>query len=171
MTWCSLVYFLSSGFMVWENISGMFETTASVCGLFLWSISLSMQLSLLFLSVCWHVSLSWGGWGPTVYQELAPSINPPVSLKKELKMSSKQKKSHQWTQMNLLLGKTTLLTEIPESQLSAEKKLWCKVWVFSWAGSSEWSLWWTPAGLRQRALSPFWAHLHTKWRQRKHVSH
>lgn len=158
--------------MVWENISGMFETTASVCGLFLWSISLSMQFSLLFLSVCWHISLSWGGDTYSISRARSlPSI-PPCPCK-ELKMLSKQKKKRKLPvdSNEPTPGKDNFAHRDPWKSTFSRIKLWCKVWVFSWAGSSEWSLWWTPAGLRQRALSPFWAHLHTKWRQRKHVSH
>lgn len=152
--------------MVGGNISGMFETTARVCELFLWSIWLSKQLSLLFLSACWHISLCWGD---TYIESSLAYTNPPRALAESWKCRASEKATsglrwtHSW-----------------ETQLSARRspkvdfqpeKLKCGVWVFSWAGSNECSLWWTPAGLRQRALSPFWAHLHTKWSQRKHVSH
>lgn len=82
---------LSECMILWfgENISGMFETTASMCELFLWSISLSMQCSPLFLSMCWHMSLSWGGY---LYQEHFQLPPIPLCPCKEPKMSSKQKK-------------------------------------------------------------------------------
>lgn len=141
------------------NIFGMFEATV------LEASHYQHSFPLLFLSVCWRISLSWG-----IPISRVLSFTPiPLCPCKELKVMSKQNATSglKWTDS----WETQLSTQRSLKVNFQAKKLKCSVSVFSWPGSNEWSFWWTPAGPRQRALSPFWAHLHTKWRQRKHVSH